>query len=104
LERLAVWLDSGLVVPGTGIRFGWDAVLGLAPVIGDGLTAAIAFYIPWRSWRMGVDTPTLLRMTFNVFVDWAIGQIPLLGDLFDIGFRCNERNVRLLQQSFENRF
>lgn len=101
LDRLARWLDSGFRMPGTGIRFGWDALFGLIPVLGDSLAMLVALYIPFRAWRMGVGYRTLLRMFGNLGVDWLVGQIPLFGDLFDIGFRCNVRNMALLRDRIQ---
>ena len=101
LERLAKRMDSALRVPGTGIRLGADSILGLIPGIGDALTLAPAGWIIWRAHKMGAPRHILGRMTFNAAVDSVIGTIPLIGDLFDIGWRGNLRNVRLLRKHLE---
>ena len=99
LEALAWHLDAGFRIPGTPIRFGWDSLLGLIPGIGDTGTALIALYFPFKALLMGAGIPTVAHMTMNVAVDWLIGLIPVFGDLFDVGFRCNQRNVRLLRKA-----
>src|SRR5579883_1345418 len=65
LRRLATWLDAAATIPGTGIRFGWDAVLGLLPVGGDALSAALGGYIVLEAARLGVPNRVLLRMMVN---------------------------------------
>lgn len=95
--RLARLLDSQFRIPGTGIRFGVDSILGLIPGAGDTVTAAMAAYIIFEAWRMGVPKVTIGRMLGNLVIDWVIGSIPLIGDLFDVGFKANIRNVQLLE-------
>ena len=95
--RLARLLDSQFRIPGTGIRFGVDSILGLIPGAGDTVTAAMAAYIIFEAWRMGVSKVTIGRMLGNLVIDWVIGSIPLIGDLFDVGFKANIRNVQLLE-------
>jgi len=101
LESLADLLDSRFRVPGTGIRFGLDPVLGLIPGIGDVASVAPAAYIMMRAHRMGVPKMMLVRMAGNIAVETVIGAIPLVGDLFDVGFKANRRNVALIRKHFE---
>lgn len=96
LERLAWWLDDRFRIPGTGRRVGIDGLLGLVPGIGDTATTALAGYIVYRAWRMGAPAHLLVRMAANVAIDFAAGSVPLVGDLFDLAFRANRRNVNLL--------
>lgn len=96
--RLARLLDSQFKIPGTDIRFGLDSILGLIPGAGDTVTAAMAGYIIFEAWRMGVPRGAIVRMLGNVVLDWVIGSIPLLGDIFDIGFKANTRNVGILEE------
>lgn len=100
LEDLANLLDSRFSIPGTNIRFGLDGLLGLVPGIGDTVTAVLSFYIVARAQRFGVPRGLLLRMGGNVVFDWVVGSVPLLGDLFDLGFKANLRNVDLLKRHY----
>ena len=101
LEWLAVLLDSVLVIPGTKIRFGADGLIGLIPGIGDAITSAISAYIVYEARRLGVPRHLLLRMIANVAIDGMVGAIPVAGDFFDVMFRANQRNVRLLRRHLE---
>ncbi|MBK8908865.1 MAG: DUF4112 domain-containing protein [Rhodospirillales bacterium] len=98
IEDLADLLDSRFRVPGTGIRFGLDSLLGLLPGIGDGATAIAALYVVLRAHQLGVPKNLVLRMLGNVGLDAVLGSIPLVGDLFDLGFKANRRNVALLKR------
>lgn len=100
LELLAHWLDTRFRLPGTRIRFGLDSVIGLIPGVGDAVTTLPAAYILLRAHRMGVPRTLLVRMGWNVAMDVAIGAIPVVGDLFDLGFKANRRNIELLRQHF----
>jgi len=97
LERLAWLMDRAFHIPGTRIRVGLDAILGLLPVGGDvltGLVQAGLVLVALRHYK--VPKIVAARMAANVLLDIAVGAIPLLGDLFDIGFKANTRNIRLL--------
>jgi hypothetical protein len=96
LVRLARFLDNGFIVPGTNIRFGMDSLLGLVPAIGDGLSALISLYIVERAKALGAPERLLNRMRWNVVIDTVVGAVPVLGDVFDVSFKANVRNVRLL--------
>ncbi|WP_437204959.1 DUF4112 domain-containing protein [Planctomicrobium sp. SH664] len=101
LERIRMlvdFLDNRFVVPGTGIRFGWDGVIGLIPGIGDVLTTAIAAYIVYLCRELGVPKHVQLRMVANVFVDLGVGAVPIVGDLLDVTWRANVKNLRLLER------
>ena len=100
LERLAHGMDSAFRVPGTDIRFGWDAVLGLLPGLGDVATLAPASLIWLEGHRMGAPRRVKARMAVNIGVDWAMGLVPLLGDVADVAYKGNRRNVRLLREHF----
>lgn len=101
MERLATLMDAALVVPGTNIRFGADAVIGLIPGAGDLVSAAISSLIVLEARRMGAPGHLVARMVANIAIDGAVGTVPLLGDIFDVAFRANLRNVRLLRKHFE---
>ncbi len=98
VRALARILDSAVRVPGTNIRFGLDALIGLIPGVGDVSGAAMAGYIVLTAARLGVPKTVIGRMVLNVGVDTVVGAIPLLGDLFDVGFRANLRNTALLDR------
>ena len=97
LDRLADLLDSRFRIPGTGIRFGLDGLLGLVPGIGDTLTLLPSAWLVWRAWRMGLPRRDIARMAANTGVDYAVGLVPILGDIFDVAFKGNRRNIALLR-------
>src|SRR5688572_10821594 len=84
VEQLAHWLDAKFVIPGLGIRFGIDAIVGLIPGFGDALTSLLSFYILSVANRHNVPRVTQARMAANIALDWVVGIIPLVGDLFDV--------------------
>ncbi|WP_179380815.1 DUF4112 domain-containing protein [Jannaschia marina] len=98
LEQLADKLDSQFRVPFTEIRFGWDAILGFIPGIGDVAALAPAAYIVAEGRSLGASNATTARMLGNIGIDWLIGLVPVIGDIFDIGFKGNRRNVALLRE------
>lgn len=101
LERLATLLDAQFRLPGTEVRFGLDALLGLIPGIGDTLVALPGVYIIARAHRIGVPRHLLVRMAANLGIDWLVGAVPVLGDIFDVAFKANRRNVNLLKRHLE---
>jgi len=101
-RTLARLLDSAARVPGTGIRFGADAVLGLIPGLGDVAGAALAGYLVLLAQRLGAPRAVVLRMLGNVAVDTIGGTVPLIGDLFDVAFKSNLRNLALLERAIEH--
>jgi hypothetical protein len=101
LERLSILLDTVVIIPGTKVRLGADAVIGLVPGIGDAITTGLAAYIVYEAYRLGAPRGVLTRMLANVAFDGVIGSVPLAGDVLDVLFRANRRNVRLLRQWLE---
>lgn len=101
LERIAHWLDSVFEVPGIRMRFGIDALLGLLPGVGDTASAVASIYILQAASRFGVSRITIARMTLNIVVDLMLGAIPIVGDLFDVYWKANRRNVDLLRRHFK---
>ncbi|HYB98892.1 MAG TPA: DUF4112 domain-containing protein [Candidatus Limnocylindrales bacterium] len=97
-ERLVLFLDDGFVLPGTSFRVGFDAVLGLIPGIGDLITTSTSLSLLYLAHERGVPKPVIARMVLNVAVDAAVGAIPVLGDVFDVVFKANRRNLTLLQR------
>lgn len=103
LDRFAHLLDRAVRIPGTRWRIGLDGILGLAPGIGDGATALIALYPLVEAWRLGVPPAILVRMLANIGIDGAVGSVPLAGDIFDVAFKANTRNVALLREHLSRR-
>jgi hypothetical protein len=97
LDALARLMDSAVAIPGTNIRLGLDALIGLVPVAGDLICNAVSTYIVWEARRLGVPRWTIARMVANTAFDTVFGAIPILGDAFDVAFRGNMRNLALLR-------
>ena len=97
LRSLEILLDEAFRVPGTSFRFGIDGLIGLVPGLGDVIAGLLSFVIPLAGWIRGVPYVTLFRMTINLAIGVLIGSIPVLGDLFDVIWKPNRRNYRLLQ-------
>jgi hypothetical protein len=100
-RTLARLLDSAARVPGTNIRFGADAIIGLVPGLGDIGGAALAGYLVILAQRLGVPRAVVVRMLANVAVDTLAGSVPVIGDLFDVAYKSNLRNVALLERALE---
>jgi uncharacterized protein DUF4112 len=96
LEWLSRLLDTAFALPGTRVRIGLDGLLGLIPGIGDPLGAVLSSYIIVMAARLGASRHTLLRMLGNVAIEGLVGVVPILGDVFDIAWKANVRNVALL--------
>jgi Domain of unknown function (DUF4112) len=101
LKTLSRVLDNAIAIPGTSYRFGLDAIVGLVPGIGDAIGAVFSLYIVFQAARMGVPKATLARMIGNVGIDTLVGEIPILGDLFDVGFKSNLKNLALIERHVE---
>lgn len=100
IEFLSRLMDTQFRIPGTNFRFGLDGLLGLIPGAGDLSTFAVSGYIIWIMAHNGASGFVLARMILNVLVDATIGAIPIIGDLFDIAFKANMRNLRLMQEHY----
>ena len=98
LEQLSRMMDGLFRIPGTGWRVGLDALVGLVPGVGDFATTAVSFYILAAGVRYRVPKVTLLRMASNVAVDYLLGAVPLVGDIFDVAWKSNQMNVELLRR------
>jgi len=103
LDALASFLDNALVLPGTNIRIGLDAVIGLIPGIGDVIMTVTSLYIVHEAWRLGTPNHLIARMLGNIAIDGLAGSIPLVGDVFDTFWRSNRRNMDLLQRHLRRR-
>ena len=98
LDQLSRWMDGLFRIPGVGWRFGLDALVGLVPGVGDTLTSLFSFYILAAGVRYRVPKITLLRMGLNIGVDYVLGSLPLVGDLFDAWWKSNQMNVQLIRE------
>jgi hypothetical protein len=98
LDALAKLLDVAFIVPGTKFRYGIDGLIGLIPVVGDIITTAISLWVVREARALGAPWHITARMLGNVAVDGVVGLVPVAGDAFDVMFRANVRNVRMLKR------
>lgn len=102
VEALAWLLDNSIPVPGTGRRFGIDALIGFVPVVGDLVSGGIGLFVVWRGSRLGLPRIVVARMLANSAIDFAIGAIPVIGDAFDLWFKANTRNLAIIRRHLEH--
>jgi hypothetical protein len=98
LERLAKWMDSQFRIPGTDIRFGLDAIIGLIPGGGDFVAFIVSAFMLSMLAKRGASGYLLARMAVNILIDALIGAVPIFGDIFDVAFKANERNIKLMKE------
>ncbi len=101
-RALAHLLDSAFRVPGTNWRFGLDGLLGLVPGIGDAAGLVLSSGVIVRAVSKGARGATVVRMVGNVAVDAVLGAIPVIGSVFDFGFKANNRNITLLERHLDD--
>jgi hypothetical protein len=101
LEAMARLLDVAFILPGTNIRYGIDGIIGLIPVVGDIVATALSLWLVREARALGAPWHITARMLANVALDGAVGMVPLAGDAFDVMFRANMRNARLLRRWLE---
>ena len=101
IEAMEQLLERSVVIPGINRPVGLDAIAGLVPVLGDVVTMAMGAYIVWEASNLGMPKWKLWRMAGNVALDGAIGAIPLVGDVFDLLFRSNTRNLRIVRRHLD---
>ena len=99
VRQLASVLDAKFQI--AGIRFGWDAIVGLVPVVGDVAMAVVGTYPLYVAHKHKLGKIVRARMIGNLALDWAVGAVPLVGDLFDVAFKAHLKNARLLEQAVE---
>lgn len=97
-ERIANLMDSAFRIPGTQIKLGWDALIGLIPGVGDTVTALPLFYFLAIGWRHKIPKRLLALMVGRQLFDILVGSIPLLGDIFDVAYRSNRKNAHTLRE------
>jgi hypothetical protein len=103
LRRIAQVMDSALSIPGTRIRFGADSALGLIPGAGDVIGLGISAFALMEAWRLGAPPRLMARMIGNIALDTGLGAIPIAGDIFDLLFKSNTRNLKLLLDHLERK-
>lgn len=101
LRKLAKLMDSQFNLPGTNIRFGLDSILGIIPGVGDTVTLLSTIYLVGVARTLGVPFFIIVKMIWNALIDWFIGLIPLIGDIFDVGWKSNQKNVALIIDHLE---
>lgn len=100
LDALARLMDSQFKIPGTNIRFGFDALIGLVPGVGDFSTFLVSGAMLMMLAKNGASGYILSRMVLNITLDALVGSIPVLGDIFDVAFKANQRNMRLMHEHY----
>ncbi len=103
LTAFAQLMDHAYEIPGLKVRFGWDAILGLIPGIGDILSNVIAAYLVLEAKRLGVSKWDTTRMIGNILIDAAVSSVPLAGDIFDVFWRANDKNMAILHAHLKKR-
>lgn len=98
VDRLAWLLDGAIAIPGLNRRFGFDAIIGLVPVIGDAVGGVLASWIVFEAWRLGAPARLIMRMIMNIAIDTGLGAVPIAGDVFDVMWTANRRNAALLHE------
>lgn len=98
LKTIAWAVDGAFRIPGTRFRFGLNSLIGLTPAAGDAVLAGISLYIVNEARKLGVPRDKIARMLANVGVEAAAGLVPILGDLFDMGFKANLRNIAIIEE------
>ena len=98
LDALATLLDVAFILPGTNIRYGIDGLIGLIPVVGDIIVTALSLWLVREARALGAPWHVTARMLSNVAIQGVVGAVPVAGDAFDVLFRANIRNVRLLRR------
>lgn len=101
IEALEAVLERAFVVPGLKRPIGLDAIVGVIPVVGDIIAAAMSAYIIWEAHNLGMSKWHLARMGANTLFDTALGAIPVAGDLFDFVFRSNTRNLHIIRRHLD---
>lgn len=97
VRKLARWLDSKFQIG--GISVGWDPIIGLVPGVGDGVASVLSTYILYEALQAGVSSMVVARMAGNILIENVIGVVPVVGDLFDVIWKANQKNARLLEQA-----
>jgi hypothetical protein len=103
IDQFAEKLDSRFRIPLTNIRFGWDPLVGIVPILGDLAMAAASFHIIRVACQLGAERPLVRKMAVNAAIELVMGMVPLAGPVFDVFYRANVRNVQLLIDEIRRR-
>ncbi|AFY39794.1 hypothetical protein Lepto7376_3614 [[Leptolyngbya] sp. PCC 7376] len=98
IKTLSKLLDNAIPIPGTKQKIGLDPIIGLFPAIGDYLTLIVSSYIVFEAASLGAKQETLVKMATNILVDSLAGSVPVAGDLFDVAWKANQKNIELLEK------
>ena len=101
IEAMEMILERSIVLPGTNYRIGLDTVVGLVPVIGDIITAAMGSYLVWEARHLGLPKWKLWHMMGRIGLDTAVGSVPVVGDAFDLVYRSNTRNLKTVKRHLD---
>ncbi|MCB5425617.1 DUF4112 domain-containing protein [Altererythrobacter sp. CC-YST694] len=101
IEVMEMVLERSFTIPGINRAVGLDSIVGLVPILGDVLTAAMGTYIVWEARNLGLPKWKLARMAANIAFDTALGAIPVAGDLFDLLYRSNSRNLKIVKKHLD---
>ena len=101
VDRWTDLLDTKFRIPGTNIRFGADFLLGLLPGVGDGLSLSFSGLLIATMAKNGASGKLVVRMLLNTLIDTTIGSIPIFGNVFDLYYKANLRNLKLMREHYE---
>lgn len=101
IEALELLLERSFRIPGINVPVGLDSLVGLVPVVGDLIAAAMGSYLIWEARNLGLPRWKLARMAGNIALDTAVGAVPVVGDALDFVFRSNTRNLRIVKQHLD---
>ena len=101
VEAMEMLLERSFRIPGVNYPIGLDSIVGLVPVVGDIVTAAMGAYIVWEAKNLGIPKWKLWRMGGNIAFDSLLGAVPLVGDAFDLVYRSNTRNLRIIRKHLD---
>lgn len=100
-DAIAKLLDNRFKVPGTKIRFGYDAIIGLIPGVGDALSAGVSAYVVIEAIRQRIGIWPVTKMIFNIVIDFLVGLVPGIDLIFDVAFKANVRNAKILTDTLK---
>jgi predicted aconitase with swiveling domain len=103
LRKLSYWMDQSFTIPVINKKIGFDGIIGLVPGVGDALGSFVTAYIIGEAVRLGVPKRILALMAGNLVLDAVVGAIPIVGDIFDVAFKANLRNLQLLENHLSQR-
>ncbi len=104
VEAMEKLLERSFTIPGVNYPVGLDSIVGLVPVVGDFVTAAMGAYIVWEARNLGLPKWKIWRMAGNIAVDTALGAVPVVGDAFDLMFKSNSKNLRIIHRHLDKHY